>query len=106
MSGRYVSYVFRMFILRPNHCLRGAGLLLVLFEPDCYILSNILYGSADEHLSWNFNSHELSWVDPSILSIDFINIEADRAVRKAEGIDRIGVRHLQFQNRVMCLQYR
>jgi len=60
---------------RSHRCLCRAGVLL-LFELERHILSNILNGSSDEHLSGNFYPHEPRRVDPSILGILFINVKA------------------------------
>jgi hypothetical protein len=74
--------------------LGGTGLLLrILFELKRHIFSNILDGPANEHLSWDFYSDEARGVDPSILGILFIHVEAERTIRKTQGIEGSRIIH-------------
>jgi hypothetical protein len=76
-----------------RHALRVAGMLLMLFEPKRHIFTNVLYGAADEHFSWDFYPHKLGRINTSILGVEFIDIQADRAIGKAQGVESGGVSH-------------
>ena len=81
-------------VVSADAALCGAGLLLVvMLELKRHIFPNILDGPVDEHLSWNFYSDETRGVDPSILGILFIDVEAERTIRKTQGIERIRISH-------------
>jgi hypothetical protein len=65
----------------------------MLFELNRHIFTNVLYGAADEQFAGDFNPHEPGRINATILGIEFIDIQAYRAVGKTKGVKSGGVSH-------------
>jgi hypothetical protein len=63
------------------------------FELNRYIFANVLYGAADEHFARDFYPHKPGRIDAPILGIEFIDIQAYRAIGKTQGVKSGGVSH-------------
>lgn len=79
-----------MFAIR----LRVTGLPLRSFEVEGHIFAHVLYGAMNEHFSWNLYPHEFRGVNPSLLGVVFINVQAHRPIWKTEGVECGCVCHL------------
>jgi hypothetical protein len=47
-----------------------------LFKLKGNIFTDVLYAAAQEHFPWDFYPHKLGGVDPTVLGIEFIDIQA------------------------------
>lgn len=74
---------------------RTGFLLGRLLQLTCDVFPNILNGPGDEHLAWNFYSDEAGRINPSLMGILLIDIQADRAIRKTLSIEGSRIRHGQ-----------
>lgn len=66
---------------------------LMLFELKRNIFTDVLYGAADEQFSGDFYPHKPGRINTSILGILFIDVQAHRAIGKAQGVESGGVSH-------------
>lgn len=73
----------------------SCGSLAVGFKIDGDVFTNLLNGTGDKKLSRDFYPDELGGVHTALDRVFLIDVEADRPIRKANGIQGVGIRHTE-----------
>jgi hypothetical protein len=66
---------------------------LLRFQVLCHIFTNLLDGSGREQLAGNFHSRQRGRIDPPFSCIFFVDIQADRPVSMAYGVQGVVLGH-------------
>ena len=68
-----------------------AGVTRFQIEGD--IFTNLLNGSTDKHVARDLHASESGWIDTAFCRIVFVDVQADRSVRKANRVESVIVSH-------------
>ena len=69
------------------------GAWLLLFKSERHIFTDVLDTAVDEHFSWDFYPHKTGRIDASLLRIEFVDVQAHRAIGKTQCVESRGIRH-------------